>query len=184
MAAPELRGAAPPAGSRVAGQIMQRGWSPSRQAFIQHYDGDVLDASLLLMPLCKFVAPTDPRWLSTLDAITSELVSDSLVYRYNVHSSPDGLVGDESTFSMPRINSWIFPSIVVRHRASGERCRLSTRPLGGRCTLALISTRNGGLRSPASGPVPPARGSCGTMIECPTPAPKLAPKPAQPIRIC
>lgn len=44
--------------------------------------------------------PTDPRWISTLDAITSELVSDSLVYRYNVDASPDGLAGKEATFSM------------------------------------------------------------------------------------
>ena len=55
------------------------------------YDSDVLDASLLLMPMVKFIAPKDPRWLSTLDAITDELVSDSLVYRYNVSASPDGL---------------------------------------------------------------------------------------------
>jgi len=79
---------------------MERGWHPARRAFAQHYDTDVLDASLLLMPLCKFIAPTDPRWLSTLDAITTELVSDSLVYRYNVAASPDGLAGTEATFSM------------------------------------------------------------------------------------
>ena len=42
----------------------------------------------------------DPRWLSTLDAITSELVSDSLVYRYDPAASPDGLEGDEGTFSI------------------------------------------------------------------------------------
>ena len=81
-------------------QIMSKGWSEKRQAFVQHFDTDVLDASLLLMPLVKFVAPTDPRWLSTLDAITNELVSDSLVYRYNVEASPDGLAGDEGTFSI------------------------------------------------------------------------------------
>src|SRR5215204_131534 len=81
-------------------QIMERGWHPGRRAFVQHYDTDVLDASLLLMPLCKFIAPTDPRWLSTLDAITAELVSDSLVYRYNVDASPDGLAGKEATFSL------------------------------------------------------------------------------------
>jgi GH15 family glucan-1,4-alpha-glucosidase len=81
-------------------QIMSRGWNEKRQAFVQHFDTDVLDASLLLMPLVKFVAPTDPRWLSTLDAITRELVSDSLVYRYNVEASPDGLAGDEGTFSI------------------------------------------------------------------------------------
>jgi len=85
---------------RIYSQIMERGWNPARRAFVQHYDTDVLDASLLLMPLCKFIAPTDPRWISTLDAITRELVSDSLVYRYNVNTSPDGLAGDEATFSL------------------------------------------------------------------------------------
>ena len=85
---------------RVYRQIMERGWNPARRAFVQHFDSDVLDASLLLMPLCKFIAPTDPRWVSTLDAISAELVSDSLVYRYNVAASPDGLAGEEATFSM------------------------------------------------------------------------------------
>ena len=66
----------------------------------QHYGTDVLDACLLLMPLCKFIAPTDPRWLSTFDAITAELVSDGLVYRYNAEASPDGLAGQEATFSL------------------------------------------------------------------------------------
>jgi GH15 family glucan-1,4-alpha-glucosidase len=81
-------------------QIMTRGWHPKRKAFVQHYDTEYLDASVLMMPLVKFIAPTDPRWLSTLDAITEELVSDSLVYRYNAGASPDGLRGDEGTFSI------------------------------------------------------------------------------------
>jgi len=80
--------------------IMEHGWNEERQAFVQHEGSDVLDASLLMMPLVKFVAPKDPRWLSTLDAIGEELVSDSLVYRYNVEASPDGLRGDEGTFSI------------------------------------------------------------------------------------
>ncbi len=79
---------------------MDKGWNPERAAFVQHYGSDVLDASVLLMPLTKFMAPTDPLWLSTLDAISNELVSDSLVYRYNVEASPDGLIGDEGTFSI------------------------------------------------------------------------------------
>jgi GH15 family glucan-1,4-alpha-glucosidase len=67
---------------------------------VQHYDTEFLDAAVLLMPLVNFVAPTDRRWLSTLDAMGNELVSDSLVYRYNVEASPDGLAGEEGTFSM------------------------------------------------------------------------------------
>ena len=81
-------------------QIMREGWSERRQAFVQHYDDDVLDASLLLMPMMKFVAPTDPRFLSTLDAITESLVTDSLVFRYDYRGSPDGIDEGEGTFSI------------------------------------------------------------------------------------
>jgi GH15 family glucan-1,4-alpha-glucosidase len=85
---------------KIYDQIMDRGWNPERGAFVQHYGSDVLDASLLLMPLVLFIAPRDPRWLSTLDAIGEDLVSDSLVYRYDPEASPDGLRGEEGTFSM------------------------------------------------------------------------------------
>jgi GH15 family glucan-1,4-alpha-glucosidase len=85
---------------QITDQIMTRGWNPKRGAFVQHYGSDVLDASLLLMPLTKFIAPKDPRWLRTLDAVGRELVADSLVYRYNAKASPDGLQGDEGTFSI------------------------------------------------------------------------------------
>ena len=81
-------------------QIMAKGWNEEKQAFVQHYGAERLDAGVLVMPLVKFIAPTDPRWLTTLDAISKELVSDSLVYRYNVEASPDGLEGDEGTFSI------------------------------------------------------------------------------------
>jgi GH15 family glucan-1,4-alpha-glucosidase len=81
-------------------QIHSRGWSEKRKAFVQHYRTDVLDASLLLMPAVGFIAPTDPKWLSTLDAMDGELVSDSLVYRYDPSASPDGLQGSEGTFSI------------------------------------------------------------------------------------
>ena len=64
-------------------QIMERGFHPKREAFVQHYDTDVLDASLLYMPLVGFISPTDPMWQSTLRAMDEELVSDSLVYRYD-----------------------------------------------------------------------------------------------------
>jgi GH15 family glucan-1,4-alpha-glucosidase len=85
---------------RIYRQVMERGWNEERGAFVQHYGGEVIDASLLLMPLVLFISPTDPRWLSTLDAISAELVSDTLVYRYNVEASPDGLEGTEGTFTM------------------------------------------------------------------------------------
>jgi len=81
-------------------QIMDRGWNADRAAFVQHYRTNVLDASLLYMPLVGFIAPQDPRWQSTLRAMDDELVSDSLVYRYDPSASPDGLLGSEGTFSI------------------------------------------------------------------------------------
>ncbi|WP_405884797.1 glycoside hydrolase family 15 protein [Streptomyces sp. NBC_01136] len=81
-------------------QVMERGWNDKEQALVQYYDGDVLDASLLLVPRVGFMAPRSPGWLNTLDAMDRVLVSDSLVYRYDPHASPDGLRGAEGTFSL------------------------------------------------------------------------------------
>jgi GH15 family glucan-1,4-alpha-glucosidase len=85
---------------RLYAQIMEHGWNPERRAFTQHDQTQVLDASLLMMPLVGFVTPRDPMWLATLDAMDTELVSDSLVYRYDPAASPDGLLGHEGTFSI------------------------------------------------------------------------------------
>lgn len=76
-------------------------WNDRRRAFVQVKGGQAVDASCLLMPLMRFIGPTDPRWLSTLAAVEKELVSDSLVYRYQGDAAaPDGLEGHEGTFTM------------------------------------------------------------------------------------
>ena len=81
--------------------IFQRFWDQGRGGFVQHPGATTFDASALLMPLVRFVSPTDPRWLSTLAGIERDLVSDSLVYRYRLGESfSDGLTGQEGTFSM------------------------------------------------------------------------------------
>jgi len=81
-------------------QVFTRCWNADRQAFVQYPGTDVVDAITLLMPLVGMISPHDPMWLSTLDAIGDELVTDSLVYRYNPAASPDGLPGEEGTFSL------------------------------------------------------------------------------------
>jgi GH15 family glucan-1,4-alpha-glucosidase len=86
--------------NRVYQQVMDRGFHSTREAFVQHYDTDVLDSALLRMPSVGFIAGRDPRWLSTLEAMDGELVTDSLVYRYDPEASPDGLRGSEGTFSL------------------------------------------------------------------------------------
>ncbi|MEX1145243.1 MAG: glycoside hydrolase family 15 protein [Acidimicrobiia bacterium] len=81
--------------------IMTSFWNPERGCFVQHKGATTVDASNLLMPMVKFISPTDPRWLSTLRVMDKDLVDDSLVYRYRTgDAASDGLVGDEGTFNM------------------------------------------------------------------------------------
>jgi GH15 family glucan-1,4-alpha-glucosidase len=81
--------------------VMTHGWSEARKAFNQYADSDVLDASVLILPLVLMIAPSDPRMLSTLDAIREDLVSDSFVFRYDPEdSADDGLPGREGSFSL------------------------------------------------------------------------------------
>lgn len=76
-------------------------WDAEREAFVQYAGGKALDASALIMPLVRFISPTDPRWVSTLRAIEEDLVTDSLVYRYRVGEAfSDRLEGIEGTFSI------------------------------------------------------------------------------------
>lgn len=85
----------------IYAEIHTRFWNTDIGAFVQHLDTKALDASSLLMPLVRFISPTDPRWLRHLKAIEEHLVYDSLVYRYDVDDAAvDGLRGEEGTFSM------------------------------------------------------------------------------------
>ena len=76
-------------------------WDPDRRTFVQHKATRAVDASTLLMPLVRFISPTDPRWLSTMRAIEHDLVDDSLVYRYKTdEAAADGFAGIEGTFGI------------------------------------------------------------------------------------
>ena len=81
--------------------IMTNFWDADLGAFVQAKGVKAVDASNLLMPMVKFISPTDPRWLSTLRVMDEKLVDDSLVYRYRLEdAASDGLAGDEGTFNM------------------------------------------------------------------------------------
>ncbi|MGQ0805825.1 MAG: glycoside hydrolase family 15 protein, partial [Actinomycetota bacterium] len=85
----------------ITRDILTNFWDPKRQTFVQHKGTNTVDASNLLMPMVKFISPTDPRWVSTLKAIEEDLVDDSLVYRYRTgDAASDGLMGEEGTFNM------------------------------------------------------------------------------------
>jgi GH15 family glucan-1,4-alpha-glucosidase len=106
--------------------IMKRGWNEQRGAFVQQFDGEALDASALLMPLVFFVSPSDPRMLRTIDAINRApkdggLVSDGLVFRYDVEKTPDGLKGTEGTFNL--CTFWLVEALTRGGSADARRLR-------------------------------------------------------------
>lgn len=86
-------------------EIMAKGWCAQREAFVQSYGCSHLDASNLLMPLVFFLSPTDPRMLKTIEAVREPperggLRDDSLIYRYDLDETPDGLKGREGSFNL------------------------------------------------------------------------------------
>jgi GH15 family glucan-1,4-alpha-glucosidase len=80
--------------------ILEKAWNSQREAFVQTYGSQTLDASLLFMPIVGFLPGADPRVASTIRMIREELAVDGLVYRYRPDGTPDGLSGDEGTFTM------------------------------------------------------------------------------------
>ena len=113
--------------------ILERCWDPQLGAFVQSPGGGVLDAAVLLMPMVKFLAPTDPRVVSTLAALEEVLVTDSLVYRYDPAAAPDGVDGAEGTFSM--CSFWYVEALTRTGRLEEARLALEkmfthANPLG------------------------------------------------------
>ncbi|MGH9161112.1 MAG: glycoside hydrolase family 15 protein [Vicinamibacteraceae bacterium] len=105
-------------------EIMDRGWSQERDAFVQYYGSNDLDASTLIMPLVFFVSPSDPRMLRTIDAIMQPLregglMSSSAVYRYDPRTGIDGLGGVEGSFNM--CTFWLVEALTRAGRFDGQR---------------------------------------------------------------
>ena len=82
----------------IHADVLARGFNPHRNAFVQDYGSELLDASLLMMPLIGFLPATDPRVMSTVAAIERDLMSDGLVKRYQSRPAVDGLPPGEGTF--------------------------------------------------------------------------------------
>jgi GH15 family glucan-1,4-alpha-glucosidase len=130
--------------------IMAEGWSEERQSFAQSFGSDTLDAATLIMPLVFFLSPTDPRMLQTIEAIYRSprhggLVSDGLVYRYDVEKTPDGLRGEEGTFNM--CTFWLVEALTRSGRIDPPRLEqariLFERMLGYANHLGLYAEETG-----------------------------------------
>jgi len=103
-----------------------------RGVFCQHYDTDALDASVLLMPLVRFLPADDERMRATVMAIADELTVDGLVLRYKVEETDDGLAGEEGTFAI--CSFWLVSALaeigeVRRARALCEKLLSYASPL-------------------------------------------------------
>ena len=81
-----------------------------RGVFVQHYETTALDASVLLIPLVRFLPPEDERVRATVLAIADELTEDGLVLRYRVEQTDDGLAGEEGTFTI--CSFWLVSALV------------------------------------------------------------------------
>jgi GH15 family glucan-1,4-alpha-glucosidase len=82
----------------IRADVLAHGYNSQRKAFVQFYGSDLLDASLLLIPLIGFLPAKDPRVVSTLAAIERDLMSDGLIKRYQTRPEVDGLPPGEGTF--------------------------------------------------------------------------------------
>jgi len=103
-----------------------------RGVFVQHYDTTALDASLLMMPLVRFLPPDDPRIRATVIAIADELSEDGLVLRYRVQETDDGFAGEEGTFTI--CSFWLVSALaeigeLARARALCEKLLSHASPL-------------------------------------------------------
>jgi pentatricopeptide repeat protein len=126
-------------------EIMASGRSKEREAFVQSYGDDTLDASNLIMPLVFFLSANDPRMLSTLEVIHRSpedggLVSNSLVCRYDVEKSMDGLKGEEGTFSL--CTFWLVEALTRAGRVDKARL-IFEQMLGYSNHLGLYSEETG-----------------------------------------
>ena len=120
------------AADEMSDEICSRGVD-SRGVFVQHYDTEALDASLLLLPLVRFLPAGDPRVRATVLAIADELTEDGLVLRYRVEETDDGLCGEEGTFAI--CSFWLVSALaeigeLERARALCERLLSYASPLG------------------------------------------------------
>jgi GH15 family glucan-1,4-alpha-glucosidase len=120
------------AADEIHADICQNGVD-ERGVFVQYYGTDALDASVLLMPLVRFLPPEDERIRATVLAIADELSEEGLILRYRVDETDDGFAGEEGTFTI--CSFWLVSALVeigelARARGLCEKLLSYASPLG------------------------------------------------------
>ena len=121
------------AADRIRVQILERAWSEKRKSFVATFDGEDLDASLLLMHDIGIVSAQDPRFLSTVDAIYTELRQGGYMFRYR---RADDFGVPETSFTI--CNFWLIEALAVTGRQAEAR-EIFERMLSHRSSLGLLS---------------------------------------------
>lgn len=122
--------------AQIHADVCARSWNASMNSFVQSYDGDSLDASLLLIPLLGFLPPTDPRVTGTVHAIETDLTHDGLVKRYHTTETDDGLPPGEGTFLA--CSFWLVDNLALQGRID-EAVAMFERLVGLSNDVGLLS---------------------------------------------
>ena len=147
---------------RIFLEVLDKGWNEEQQSFQQYYGSNTLDASNLIMPLVFFTSPNDPMMIKTIDAIMRPphkggLLTNSLVYRYNVNTTKDGVTGDEGTFNI--CTFWLVEALTRAGRvepARLDRARLIFEQMLGYANHVGMYSEQIGLKGEALGNTPQA----------------------------
>jgi GH15 family glucan-1,4-alpha-glucosidase len=101
----------------IRAEIEAHGFSEAQGTYVRAYDGEELDASLLLLPIYGFLEGSAPRMQATIEAILQRLAVGHFVFRYR--AGADGVAGGESAFGIA-----CFWAVEALARAGqGERAR-------------------------------------------------------------
>ncbi len=121
---------------QIHADVCRRGFNAARNSFVQYYDGDTLDAALLLIPLVGFLPVTDPRVVGTVEAVRRELMSDGLLRRYDTDKGVDGLKGSEGAFLA--CSFWLVDNLAMMGK-TGEAQAVFARLLELRNDVGLLA---------------------------------------------
>lgn len=138
---------------QVHDEVCKRAWSNKKGAFAQRYDSDLLDSSILLMPLVGFLPASDSRVKSTIEAIEKGLMHNGLLLRYHTGESADGLPSGEGAFLA--CSFWLVSCLQMIGRKEDAR-ELLERLLALRNDLGLLSEEYDTDRRRLVGNVPQA----------------------------
>ena len=144
----------------IRADIMAHGFDAERNTFVQSYGSHALDASLLLVAETGFLAPEDPRFRGTVEAIERELIEDGLVLRYRPEETNDGLSGGEGTFLA--CSFWLVDAYVLLDRYD-DAVALFEKLLALRNDLGLLAEEYDGREGRQLGNFPQAFSHVGLI---------------------